>query len=74
MNIYSSKPSLCSKYKANFKVNEISKLYYVFENETLLSQNLIAQIYVSRNNYYTVIYIFSMQIHTNDFLYLLLKK
>lgn len=34
MNIYSSKPSQCSKYKANFKVNEISKLYYVFENET----------------------------------------
>ena len=34
MNIYSSKPSQGSMYKANFKENAISKLYYVFENET----------------------------------------
>lgn len=49
MNIYSSKPSQFSKYKSNFKENAISKLCYIFENETLLLQNLIVQIYVSKN-------------------------
>lgn len=49
MNIYSSKPSQCSKYKANFKVNEISRLYYVFENETFAitkpnSSNMLVEI------------------------------
>lgn len=49
MNIYSSKPSQFSKYKSKSKQNAISKLYYIFENETLQLQNLIVQIYISRN-------------------------